>query len=183
MICFAIFLCSSEFALVQAAPANFRAASYELRANSGFLASLGMTILERDASLLARAGGFLLCCAGDDPQDFFFTHDDEVFAVELDLRAAVLAEEDSVAFFYVEGADLAFFVDFAFAGGDDFALLGLVLCRVRDDDATAGGFGLFHTTNQNAVVQGSELGSHDGAAPFVVKFVVGVLLALETNEC
>jgi hypothetical protein len=43
--------------------------------------------------LLGRCGG-----AGQDAEDFFFFHDDEVFAVDLDLGAGVLAEQDAVAF-------------------------------------------------------------------------------------
>jgi len=43
---------------------------------------------------LGRAGG-----AGEDAEDFFFLHDDELFAINLDLGAGVLAEQDAVALF------------------------------------------------------------------------------------
>ena len=36
-------------------------------------------------------------CLLEDAQDFLFAHDQELFAVELDLSARVLAKEDLVA--------------------------------------------------------------------------------------
>jgi hypothetical protein len=42
----------------------------------------------------------------DDAEDFFFAHDEELFAVELDLGAGVLAEEDGVASLDVEPSSL-----------------------------------------------------------------------------
>src|SRR3954451_10306639 len=72
-----------------------------------------------------RAGEFLLgrgSGAGQDSQDFVFLHDDELFAINLDLRAGVLAEQDAVAFFDGQREGLAFVVSAALAGRDDFAL-------------------------------------------------------------
>src|SRR6516225_3067307 len=107
----------------------------------------------RGVLLLSRAGGFLLGGAGNDAENFFFAHDDEVFAIELDLGASVLAEQYAIAFFHSEREDLAVFVDFAFASGDDFAFLRFVFGGVRDDDATTGGLGLFDAADQDAVMQ------------------------------
>src|ERR1700683_5583071 len=98
----------------------------------------------------------------EDAEDFFFAHDEEVFAIELDLGAGVLAEEDGVAGFYVEREDLAFVVGLALADGDDFALLGLFLGGIGDDDAAADAFALFHATDEDAVVERREFaGCHD----------------------
>jgi hypothetical protein len=47
----------------------------------------------------------------------------------------VLAEEDGVPGLHVEREDLAVVLRLALAGGDDLALLGLLLGSVGDDDA------------------------------------------------
>ena len=71
--------------------------------------------------LTARAGFlfFFLAGAGEDAEDFFLAHDDQLLVINLDFRARVLAEQDAVALFDVEGAHLAVFVDLAFADSDD----------------------------------------------------------------
>src|SRR5271157_1323343 len=97
-----------------------------------------------------RLGG-----AFQDAEDFFFTHDQEVFAVDLDFGAGILAEQHAIARLHVEGEGFTLVVGLASAGGDNFAFLRLVLGTVGDDDATPGGFSLFHTTNYNSVMQGS----------------------------
>src|SRR5262249_16332965 len=125
--------------------------------------SLRMTNVKK---LFSGPGGFALGGAGDDPQHFLFAHDDVVFAVRLDLGGGVLAEQDAIALFHIEGANFAFLIDFAFAGGDDFALLRLFLGGVGQNDAAAGGFSFFDPTHENAIVQRGELGSHE-QTPFV----------------
>src|ERR1700692_2529931 len=87
-------------------------------------------------NLAARADGFFLVRAGrsgvrsasKDAENFFFFHDDEVFAIDLDFGAGIFAEQDAVAFFNGERESLAFVVGAAFAGGDDFALLWFIFC-------------------------------------------------------
>src|SRR5271166_5145613 len=116
------------------------------------------TSSERSRGLLGDEGR--LRSAFQDAEDFFFTHDEEVFAVDLDLGAGILAEQHAIARLHVEGEGFALVVGLASADGDNFAFLRLVLGTVGDDDATPGGFGLFYTTNYNAVMQGSELSSH-----------------------
>jgi hypothetical protein len=91
-------------------------------------------------------------CAGQDAQDFLFTHDDEIFTIQLDFGAGVLAEQDAVALFHCQGKHLAFIVALAFADGDYFALLRLFFGAVGDDDATTGGLTFFNPPNQQAVV-------------------------------
>ena len=66
-------------------------------------------------------------------------HDEEIFAINLDFGAGVLAEQDAVAFFHSEREHLAFIVGLALADGDDFAFLRFVFGGVGDDDAAAGG--------------------------------------------
>ena len=110
----------------------------------------------RDPAVSFLAGS----CTRQDAEDFFFAHDDEVFTIDLDLGAGILAEQNAVAFFHIEGTNLAFFADLAFAGGDDFSLLRLVFGGVGDDDAAAGGIGFFYPTDQDAVMQRGEFGCH-----------------------
>ena len=92
----------------------------------------------------------------EDAEDFFFAHDEELIAVELDLGAGVLAEEDAVASLDIEREDLAFVVGLALTDGDHFALLRLFLGGVRDDDATTLRLALFNTADEDAIVQGSK---------------------------
>src|SRR5690606_6734078 len=89
----------------------------------------------------------------NDPEDVRFLHDQQIFAVDLDLGARPLAEQDAVASLDVERNAIAVFVTGAFADGDDFAFLRLFLGGVGDDDAASGlGFGL-DAANEHAVVQ------------------------------
>ncbi len=83
-------------------------------------------------------------------------HDKELLAVDLDLSAAPLAEQDPVAGLEVERNELAAFVARAGANSDHFALLRLLLSGVRNDDAALRLFLAFNTTNDDAVMQGTE---------------------------
>ncbi len=56
-------------------------------------------------------------------------------AVDRDLLAAVLAEEDPIARLDVEADPLAVTIGFTVASGDDGALLRLLFRGVRNDDA------------------------------------------------
>ncbi len=82
---------------------------------------------------------YLRGCAGalNDAEDLVFTHDEEFFAVELDLGAAVFAEKNAVAGFDVERLAGAVFFILAFAGGDDFAFLRFFLGSVGDEKPAA----------------------------------------------
>src|SRR5260370_42099382 len=91
--------------------------------------------------LLRRSGG-----AAQHAEYFFFAHDDEVLTIDFDFGAGILAEQNAVAFFYIERPNLAFFADLAFAGGDDFSLLRLVFAADGDNDPSAGGIGFFDRT-------------------------------------
>ena len=71
-------------------------------------------------------------------EDVVLAEDDVLDAVDLDLGAGVLAEQDAVARLHVERADLAVLEDLAVADGDDLALDRLLLGGVGDDDAALG---------------------------------------------
>src|SRR5712671_4261782 len=96
-------------------------------------ASSGTMVATQESSLLARSSEFLFRRRrrpSEDAQHFLFLHDDEVFAINLDFGAGILAEQDAVAVVNGEREGLALIVGAAFAGGDDFALLRLVFGRV-----------------------------------------------------
>ena len=67
----------------------------------------------------------------DDAEHFVLAHDEVFLAIELDLLAGVLAEQDGVAGLHVQRDALAVVFRLAVAGGDDFALLGLFLGACR----------------------------------------------------
>src|SRR6185369_8688984 len=92
------------------------------------------------ASRKGTAGGGL----GQDGEDFVLTEDQDVFAVDADVRARVLSEQDLVADLDVEG-------------GEDFAFLGLLLGRVGDDDPALRGLLLLDATDDQTIVQGTYL--------------------------
>src|SRR6478609_6091488 len=89
-------------------------------------------------------GGFLLRGGAlDDAENVALLHDQEILAVDLDLGAAPLAEQHAVADLEIDRDQLAGLVAAARANGDDFALGGLFLGGVGDDDAASGlGVGL-----------------------------------------
>ena len=70
-------------------------------------------------------------------EDVVLAQDEVLVAVDLDLGARVLAEEDLVARLDVERTELAVVADLAVADGDDLALERLLLGGVGDEDAAA----------------------------------------------
>src|SRR3981081_4145287 len=106
--------------------------------------------------LPARSGVVLLgrsSSAAQHAEYFFLAHDDEVLTINFDFGAGILAEQNAVAFFYIERTNLAFFADLAFAGGDDFSLHRFVFRGVGNNDPAAGGIGFFDPTDQDSVMQ------------------------------
>src|SRR3984885_10123274 len=97
------------------------------------------------------------CLLLEDTEDFFFAHDQQFFAVDLDLGARVLAEQNAVAGLDIEREYLALVVRLALADGEDFALLWLLFGGVRDDDAATNALAFFNSPNQNPVVQRCKL--------------------------
>ena len=72
----------------------------------------------------------------DDSKHFVLAHDEVLSAIQADLLTGVLAKEHLVADLDVDQDERAVFLHLAFTDGQDLALLGLFLCRVRNDDAT-----------------------------------------------
>src|SRR5712692_12001892 len=102
-------------------------------------------------------GDLLLGFAFDDGQHVILFHDEVLLTIELDLLASIFAEQDPVARFDVEGDPLALVVRLPVAGGDACALLRLLFCGVRDDDAADMLFALLKAVDNDAVVQRSQL--------------------------
>src|SRR5438270_8496395 len=102
-----------------------------------------------------RAGLFRLLYAlgasAEDSEDLIFLHDEQLFAVNLDFRSGIFAEQYAVAFFYCQGNGLAFF-KLSGSSGDNDAFLGFLFCGVGDDDATTNGLRFLDPSDDNAVM-------------------------------
>src|SRR4030088_2685365 len=84
---------------------------------------------------LFSGGLFLGHALFDHAEDVALLHDQEVFAVDYDLGARPLAEQHAVADPNVDRDQLASLITSAGANRNDFALGGLFLDGVGDDDA------------------------------------------------
>src|ERR1700694_1878620 len=74
---------------------------------------------------------------GENAHDVAFLHDQQVLAVELDLGAGPFAEQHAVANLEIDRNQLAGFVTAARTDRGDFALRGLFLGSVWNDNATS----------------------------------------------
>src|SRR5579883_910095 len=136
-----------------------------------------------DCRLPAASAG-----SADDAHNVGLLHDQELLAVDLDFGAGPLAEQHPVALLDVERRQLAGLVAAARPHGDDLALLRLLLGGVRNDDAALRLLLAFEATDDDAVVQGTEL--HDELPISIARegplaragFILG-LLALKPSEC
>src|SRR5919198_4181742 len=88
--------------------------------------------------------------------DVGLLHDQEFLAIELDLGAGPLAEQHAVADLDVDRNQLAGLVAAARADGDDFALGGLFLGSVGDDNAACGLLFGVDALDHDAVVKRTE---------------------------
>src|SRR5258705_12078024 len=75
---------------------------------------------------------------GENAHDVAFLHDQQLLTIELDLGAGPFAEQHAVANLEVDRNQLAGFVTAARTNRRDFALRGLFLGSVRNDDAACG---------------------------------------------
>src|SRR5213080_2162532 len=71
----------------------------------------------------------------EDAEDVLLLHDEVLLAIELDLAAGVLAEEDSIAFLHREREILAVVVLLAGVGDDEAAVLLVLLLEALDENA------------------------------------------------
>src|SRR3979490_2947824 len=105
-----------------------------------------------------RLGGLLLGGGkiGDNAHDVALLHYQQLLAVELDLGARPFAEQHAVADLEVDRDQLAGFLAATRADGGNFALGGLFLGSVRDDDAASGLLFGVDALDHDAVVKRTE---------------------------
>src|SRR5678809_1496768 len=127
------------------------------------LAMLWRALCENTISLAAMTSISSSCWGSrflnsvDHGEDVVLAQDQVLGAVDLDLVARVLGEQDLVARLHLQLAQAAVLDDLAVADGDDQGLLGFLLRRVRDVEP-AGGLVLFlDALDENAVVERSDL--------------------------
>src|SRR5690242_3045397 len=113
-----------------------------------------------DSDFGSGGAGMRLSGCVENSKNIVLAHDDVLSAIQFDLVAGVFAEQDAVTGFDVKGDDVSVLEPLALPNGHHFALLGLFLSRVRNDDAVARGFLFLNPLDHDAVVQGSNL--HDG---------------------
>src|SRR5437870_11418643 len=106
------------------------------RASSLSRSCLGMEISLPSVHEWSRAAEPLVSRV-EDSEEVVLLHDQVLLAVQPDLVAGILAEEDSVALLHRERELLAIVGHLAGAHGDDRALLRLFLGGVGDDEAAA----------------------------------------------
>src|SRR4051812_1382529 len=102
----------------------------------------------------------------DDSEDVAGREDEVLLTGVLDLGAAVLAVDDDVSDGDVEGDAVAAIVDATRANCQDFALLGLLLGGVGDDQAGGRGLLGFERTDENAVFERLDADRHVLTSPF-----------------
>src|SRR5580704_7850860 len=166
-ICFAILVFPPEISVLRTAVVRALCASFSLlitptkiRRFAGVAPATSMTL----NAALSFAQALLLLLAGglrgaELRQDFFLAQDQQVFVVNLDFGAAILAKQNPVSNFHVEGNEFALF---ALAGtdGDYFAFLLLFLGGVGNDDAALDAFFFFNSLHDYPVVQRGEIHCH-----------------------
>src|ERR687897_3958696 len=101
--------------------------------------------------------------SGDDGEDVAGGEDQVLLAGVLDLGAAVLAVDDLVTHRDVERDTVAVVVDTTGTDRNDLALLGLLLGRVRDDQAGGGGLLGFERLDDDEVLEGLDVDRHFGS--------------------
>src|ERR1700676_5574687 len=107
--------------------------------------------VERLSGLLLRDGQI-----GEDAHDVAFLHDQQFLTIELDLVAGPLAEQHTVADLEIDRNQLAVFVTAARSDRRDFALRGLFLGSVRNDDAACGFVFGIDAFDHDAIVERTE---------------------------
>src|SRR6266496_2085434 len=100
-------------------------------------------LLHSDQKRLLLCG---FCGAAQFGQDFLFAENEVFLTVQLDFRAAVLPEQNTIAGLDVER--------------DQFALHRLFFRRIRDDDAALYGFFFLDTLHDYTVVERGEIDCH-----------------------
>src|SRR6202041_2670654 len=128
-----------------------RASTPNLTSLLAMMCSLKCWVIRRLCGLLLGGGQI-----GENAHDVALLHDQQFLAIELDLGAGPLAEQHAVAHLEVDRDQLAGFVAAAWTNGGDFALRGLFLGTIRNDDAASCLLFGVDTLDHNAVVKRTE---------------------------
>src|ERR1700716_3605940 len=129
-----------------------RASTPNLTSLLAMMCFLEMFWRERRLRGLLLGGGQI----GENAHDVALLHDQELLTVELDLGAGPLAEQHAVADLEVDRDQLAGFVTAARTDCRDFALRGLFLGGVRNDNAASCLLFGVDALDHNAVVKRTE---------------------------
>src|SRR5262250_1243575 len=121
---------------------------------------------------MASGGLFLGDALFDDAHDVALLHDQELFAVDLDLGARPFAKQHPVTDLDVDRDQLAGLVAAAGANRDHFALGGLFLGGVGNDDAAGGLLFGIDALDDNTVVKRTKL--HDVLLKLLTEFKICV---------
>src|SRR4029077_13994071 len=97
--------------------------------------------------------------SADFHQDFLFTEDEVLLAVDIDVDARVFAEEDAVTDFHIECHAMAFF-NLASSDGHYFTLMRFFFRRIGDNDPAFRGRFLLQPAYEDAIVQRSDIHGH-----------------------
>src|SRR3954468_13798330 len=105
-----------------------------------------------------RLRGLLFCDGqiGKDAHDVAFLHDQQLLTIELDLGTGPFAEQHAVADLKIDRNQLAVFVTAARTDRRDFALRGLFLGSVRNDNAASRLLFSIDAFDRDAVVERTE---------------------------
>ena len=90
--------------------------------------------------------------AGDDSENLVLAHDQQLFAVDLDLRTGVLAKQNAVAGLNIQRLTRSVFFVLSRSGSDHFAFLRFLFGAVGDDDAAAHLLAFFNPLHDHAVM-------------------------------
>src|ERR1700683_3676362 len=88
----------------------------------------------------------------NNPENLVLPQNEVFFAIELDLGAGILAEQDAVAGLHFRSDALARIEQLSAAYSLDLRLLRLFLGAVGNDDAAAALFAFFKAANQNSII-------------------------------
>src|SRR2546425_4757671 len=107
-----------------------------------------------------RAADPPISSRAENAENVLLLHDEVLLAVELDLVARILAEEDPVAFLHREGEVFAVVVDLAGPDGDHLPRLRLLLGAIGDDETSVLLVLLLEALDENAVMKRTQQRLH-----------------------
>src|SRR4051794_22464855 len=136
-----------------------------LTASASVLTPCRISSRAADLKMISLAAIFVDSLVLDHAEDLFLAQNEVLDSVDLDLLAAVTADQDVVALLHQQRMQLAFVVNLAGADSNHLALHRLLFGRVGNDDSTLGLLFLGDPLDEQAILQRLDL--HLGAPPEV----------------